>query len=139
MPYMLALDPSSDSAKELVLMGFTRVKVLMRIRELFFSQAHLTASDAMFYRTEPRPQQYCSVSFWEDGNQGSLYGIVFSCSPESKQVLLRQGFQERWIYRKLGPSGSTLQSIPSGDEIFRKMRHVPEKFATTSYWGRMLR
>ena len=134
MPWMLALDPTSETAAELVSLGFTPVTMYMKHVLPYHSEGHIKLSDEQLSRMKFRPRQYASFSFIARGELGAVYAAALTDDTETKVLLLADGFEAREVYLKDGPKGSILYAIPEGDRQFRSMRHVPSRFVTTCYW-----
>ena len=136
MPWMLALDPSSESAAELTSLGFVRVTPFMKQVAPNYSEGHIKLSDQELSRMNPPPPQYASFSFFEHGVLGPVFAVAFAEDAQQGRKLIAMGFALRELFKKSGPAGSTIEAIPEGERRFRAMRHVPSCFASICYWGR---
>lgn len=136
MPWMLALDPTSETAAELVSLGFTPVTMYMKQVAPNYSEGHIKLSDQELSRMNPSPPQYASLSFLEHGELGPVFAVAFAEDAEQGRKLIAMGFAQRELFKKTGPAGSTTEAIPKGERQFRAMCHVPSRFASVCYWGR---
>ncbi len=136
MPWMLALDPSPESAEELIALGFMRVIMFMKLMAPVHSEGRIKLSDQELSRMDPSPPQYASFSFLEHGEFGPVFAVAFAEDAAQRRKLIAMGFAEREIFKKRGPPGPTTEAIPEGERQFRAMCHVPSRFASVCYWGR---
>ena len=72
MPWMLALDPTTDTAAELVSLGFEPVMMYMKRILPYYSEGHMRYAERNLKLMKLVPQQYASFSFVEQGELGAV-------------------------------------------------------------------
>lgn len=136
----IALAWSPESEKELISLGFKKEQCFLKFIELSPLEENLNNGNREIFGLDKTiiPYQFITTGYYVSGYKEkiSTVQIILAWRNGSEQAFVKRNFKLTEVYVCNKHWGPTSESNRKGDEEFFSMSHQPDKFVTTSYWGK---